>query len=209
MRIPNILFCGVVMSLLPLIAAAQPAVSRGQQILSISYEECLRRAQGAYSAESWGNIGTSGNAVNAFKGIHAAYIICNPAPDAKMAVNVFVASSSNDSGVPGYERQRLQARMEGADPPPAVTADSCWRWQIEMKTGSRAEAMLRLKPNGQALIPQWGLTNGRWRNDAGRIIIDWGRGAGREDVVSGTPSLLTGANYETNWIRGDRIACPN
>lgn len=208
MRILNILFCGVVLSVVPMIAAGQPSVSRGQQILSIGYEECLRRAQGAFSAEGWGNIGTSGNAVNAFKGIHASYIVCNPAPDAKMAVNVFVASTSNDSGVPGYERQRLQARMEGANPPPPATADSCWRWQFEMKTGRRDEAMLRLKPNGEASLAKWGIT-GRWRADGGRIIIDWGRGAGREDVVQGSASLLTGANFETNWIRGDRIACPN
>jgi hypothetical protein len=38
-----------------------------------------------------------------------------------MAVNIVVASSANDSGVPGAERVRLQGRMDqtsGASPPP-------------------------------------------------------------------------------------------
>ena len=104
--------CGLFLFMAASAVCAQPAVSRGQQILSITYEECLRRAQGAYSAEGWVNIGTSWNAVNAFKDNHAAYIVCNPDPNGKMAVNVFVASSTNDSGVPGYERQKLQGRMD-------------------------------------------------------------------------------------------------
>lgn len=207
MRILTILFCGLVLCLVPMMAYAQPSVSRGQQILSISYDECLRRAQGAFSAEGWGQVGTSGNAVNAFKGIRASYIVCNPAPDTKMAVNIFVASSSNDSGVPGYERQRLQARMEGTNLPPPASADSCWRWQVELKTGSRVEAMLRMTPDGRTRIDQWNL-NGGWRVDGTKVIIDWGRGAGREDVLQGSADVLIGSNFETNWIRGDRIACP-
>jgi len=208
MRMFNIFLCGLALSILPLIAAGQPSVSRGQQILSVTYEECLNHAQGAFSGEGWERVATSGNAVNAFKGIHAGYIVCNPAPDAKMAVNIFVASSSGDGGVPGYERQRLQARMVGKPlPPPPATGDSCWRWQIEMKSGSRAEALLRLRPNGDAAVQQWN-ANGHWRLDGNRIIIDWGRGAGKEDVVQGTASVLTGVNFETNWIRGDRITCP-
>src|SRR5438128_2322921 len=58
--------------------SAQPAMSRGQQILSISYDDCLRRGHGAFSAEGWVNIGTNGNAVNAFKGDNGSYIVCNP-----------------------------------------------------------------------------------------------------------------------------------
>ena len=80
---------------------AQPTVTRGQQILGLSYDDCLRRAQSAYSADGWVNVGTSGNAVNGFKGPNAAYIVCNPAPDTKMAVNIFVASLEQDAGVPG------------------------------------------------------------------------------------------------------------
>lgn len=208
MRMIRALFCCVVVLMVAMIAMGQPAVSRGQQVLSISYDECLRRAQGAFSDESWNQIGTSGNAVNAFKSIHASYIVCNPAPDTKMAVNIFVASSSNDSGVPGYERQRLQARMEGTVPSPPPVTSTCWRWQVEMKNGTRTEAVLVMSSDGVAKLARWSMT-GRWRWDGGRIAIDWGRGPGREDVLQASGSVMTGSNFETNWIRGDQIACQN
>jgi len=115
-------FSIMVVIMLVAVSYAQPVMSRGQQILKINYDECLRRAQSAFSTEGWVNIGTSGNAVAAFKGINASYIVCNPAPDTTMAVNIFVASSSTDSGVPGAERQRLQQRMDPSGTPPGPAA---------------------------------------------------------------------------------------
>ena len=94
--------------------SAQPVISRGQQIMSIAYDDCLRRAYSAFTAEGWVNIGTSGNAVNGYKASNSSYIVCSPAPNNQMAVHIFVASSSGDANVPGAERVRLQNRMAEA-----------------------------------------------------------------------------------------------
>jgi hypothetical protein len=91
--------------------SAQPAMSRGEQLLPISYDECIRRAERAYTDEGWVNIGKGGAYVNAFKENNGAYIMCNVAPENKIWVNIVVASSSGDSGVPGSERVKLQGRM--------------------------------------------------------------------------------------------------
>ena len=93
-------------------ALAQPTMSRGEQLLPISYNECIRRAEQAYLAEGWVNLGKGGAFVSAFKENNGAYITCNVAPDNKVWANIFVASNSGDSGVPGGERVRLQQRMD-------------------------------------------------------------------------------------------------
>jgi hypothetical protein len=92
-------------------AAAQPAMSRGEQLLPINYNECSRRAEQAYIAEGWVNIGKGGAFVRAFKENNGAYITCNVAPENKIWANIFVASNSGDSNVPGAERVKLQNRM--------------------------------------------------------------------------------------------------
>ena len=194
-------------------AYAQPSVSRGQQILPISYDDCLRRAQGAFTAEGWVNIGTSGNAVNGFKSINASYIVCNPAPDAKMAVNIFVASNATDSGVPGGERQRLQARMASpgspqAPPSPQGLRTSCWKWDVVMKDGRRAEATLIMTSDGKVRFDRWANT-GTWTAQGSTYFFDWGRGAGNKDVMTMNTggNVLEGKNFETTSIRGTLINC--
>jgi hypothetical protein len=93
-------------------ASAQPAMSRGEQLLPISYNECIQRAEQAYLAEGWVNIGKGGAFVGAFKENNGAYIMCNVAPENKVWVNIVVASNSGDSNVPGAERVKLQRRMD-------------------------------------------------------------------------------------------------
>jgi hypothetical protein len=95
-------------------AAAQPAMSRGEQLLPISYNECIQRAEQAYLAEGWVNIGKGGAFVSAFKENNGAYIMCNVAPENKVWVNIVVASNSGDGNVPGGERVKLQRRMDQA-----------------------------------------------------------------------------------------------
>ncbi len=90
---------------------AQPSMSRGQQSLTIRSDECLRRAALALRAEGYSS-GGSGNFAQGFKGEHGAYIICNDLSNGTTVVNIVVASLAGDAGVPGYERQRLQAQME-------------------------------------------------------------------------------------------------
>ena len=91
--------------------SAQPAMSRGEQLLPISYDECIRRAEQAFASEGWVNIGKGGAFVNAFKENHGAYIMCNVAPENKIWVNIVVASLSQNDNVPGAERVKLQERM--------------------------------------------------------------------------------------------------
>ena len=111
-------------------AAAQPAMSRGEQLLPISYNECIQRAEQAYNAEGWVNIGKGGAFVNAFKENNGAYIMCNVAPENKIWVNIVVASNSGNSNVPGAERVCLQTQMERpgngcAKPKPPVSTGTC------------------------------------------------------------------------------------
>jgi hypothetical protein len=126
--------CGFLLALaffaLAASAAAQPTMSRGEQLLPISYNECIRRAEQAYLAEGWVNIGKGGAFVNAFKENNGAYITCNVAPENKTWVNIFVASNSGDGSVPGGERVKLQGRM-GMEGSVSGGCGLGMRWQEE------------------------------------------------------------------------------
>jgi hypothetical protein len=121
-------------------AQAAPAWSRGLQRLPISVDECGRRAAAGLQAEGYNLTNRSGPSNDAYflgaqKANHSAVIMCDSSASGGTWVNVVVFSTSDDSGVPGAERQRLQARMNGAaasqprppvgPPPNAVGAD--WR----------------------------------------------------------------------------------
>ncbi len=112
-------FCGllVVLSLgisaLPCFAQA-PVWSRGEQLLPISYDECMQRAESALASEGFGIVHRGGAFVVGQKGIHTAVIMCNVAPERKTWANIVVASSANNGDVPGEERVKLQGRMDRA-----------------------------------------------------------------------------------------------
>ncbi|WP_162388215.1 hypothetical protein [Spirosoma endbachense] len=95
----------------PLASLAQPPISRGEQLLAISYDEAYRRARSALQAEGYVNLREGGAHIIAFKQEHSAVIMCNVAPEGKVWINVVVASYSNDAGIPGGERVRLLDRM--------------------------------------------------------------------------------------------------
>jgi hypothetical protein len=105
----------------PTMALAQPAMSRGQQQLGISYNECLNRARAALQGTGF-SVGGSGNYAQGFRESSGAYIICNDAPGGGTIVNIVVATNTNDAGVPGGLRQMLQAQMEkpAGSPPPGA-----------------------------------------------------------------------------------------
>lgn len=120
----------VIGTVVALVASAQadaPGWSRGQQELPITWEECVKRANGALSAESYRIDQPSPFAVGV-KGQHTALVMCNPSPNGKTWVNIVVASNGEGGG---SERQRLQARMEGQAPtappvpPPVAGEGSC------------------------------------------------------------------------------------
>ena len=95
-------------------ASAQPAIARGERLLPISYNECMQRAEQAFIAEGWVNLGKGAAFMYGYKESNGAYITCNVAPENKVWANIFVASNSGDSGVPGGERVKLERRMENA-----------------------------------------------------------------------------------------------
>lgn len=92
--------------------SAQPAISRGEQLLSITGDECMRRALLAFQEEGYNATWQGANLYLGQKEIHSAYIMCNAAPDGKMWVNIVVASNAGDGNVPGAERVKLQGRMD-------------------------------------------------------------------------------------------------
>ena len=152
---------------LPLFAQA-PAWSRGEQNLPISYDECYARAGNALQAEGYNITNRGGAFIGGNKDVHAAVIMCNVAPNNRTWANIVVASVSSDSGVPGLERQRLQARMDRPAAPPSAgngaTACGTWRWF----NGN----VVTIRPDGTQSDNHGG--SGTWRveND-GRVHLHW------------------------------------
>ena len=116
-------------------SAASPAVSRGEELLAMSFEDCIARARTAFLEEGF-KITTVDNTsyVLARKGIHNAYITCSPAPADKTWANVFVASYTQDGKIPGAERSKLQLRMAAAAP----LVDFTGTWTVSTQWGSLA-----------------------------------------------------------------------
>ena len=102
---------------------SQPAWSRGEQIFSISFETAMQRAESALRAEGYVNIFTQANIKAGYKGNNTAIILCNEAQGGRQWINIVVSSITSDQGVPGYERERLQAQMNnsGSNPLPPQT----------------------------------------------------------------------------------------
>jgi hypothetical protein len=101
----------------PVALAQAPGWSRGQQNLAITQDECMRRAPAALLAQGYRIDYNAGNFAVGIKSIHTAVIICSPAPDSKMLVQIVVASNGEGGG---SERQNLQSRMEsGVSAPPS------------------------------------------------------------------------------------------
>ena len=144
-------------------ANSQPAISRGEQFISTSYQGCMARARTAFQSLGWVNIGSGGDYVNAFKGESGAYITCNESPAGRTIVNVFVASNGPNSGA---ERTALQAAINSvAAPPVAATAPApvagrSFTWN---ENGRNLGAM-RFAADGSAVIDGSGnYLQHRWR----------------------------------------------
>jgi hypothetical protein len=93
--------------------AQAPGWSRGQQSLAINYEECVRRAPLALTAEGYRIDYAAGAFAVGLKGVHTAVVMCTPGADGKLVVNIVVASNGEGGGT---ERQQLQAQMERSTP---------------------------------------------------------------------------------------------
>ena len=91
---------------------SQPAWSRGEQLMTFSFEEGMNRAQSALIAEGYVNLQKQANIVTGYKGDNTAIIMVNNAPENKQWINIVVASLTNDASIPGAERVKLQRQIE-------------------------------------------------------------------------------------------------
>lgn len=146
--------------------AQAPGWSRGQQNLALTYDDCVRRMPAALQAEGYSRDPNSGgNFVAGTKAVHTAVIICSPAPEAKMLVQIVVASNG-DGG--GRERQCLQAEMERP-------GSGCGRTQPPVA-------------NGACTFPYLGWDRSQWtaRIERGQFVHapngDWGA-AHRDTII--------------------------
>ncbi|MBD2703945.1 hypothetical protein IC229_25090 [Spirosoma sp. BT702] len=110
---------------------AQPATSRGEQRLPISFQEGMARAEAALRAEGYVNIGVQANMALGYKGENTAMIMVNEATNGTYWINIVVASLTNNAGIPGGERVKLQGRIgnpsTNANPPgPTGTTAADW-----------------------------------------------------------------------------------
>ncbi len=139
--------------------SAQPAWSRGIQIVSAGHDECMLRAKNALIAEGYVNLSSGGDFNGGFKSIHAAVITCNATSDGRTYVNIFVASQSGDQGVPGAERVRLQSYMDGSIStiPSTTTVQATWTTQATTYRGKNGQRYTyTFPPGGTILGSLWG-----------------------------------------------------
>ncbi len=88
-----------------------PSWSRGEQLLPITFDDAIARAERALKSEGYVNLFRHTNFIAGYKDLHTAVIMCNNAPDGKQWINIVVTSITNDSGIPGREREKLQSQM--------------------------------------------------------------------------------------------------
>ena len=158
----KMLFCkGICFLLLIIISSsikAQPAWSRGIQILPVNHDEGMRRANRALQAEGYSIQNYGGDYTAGQKGIHTAIIACNATSDGRAYINIFVASTSNDGNVPGAERVRLQAQMDATGPNiPSAGIQANWATQADPHRGKNGQRFTYyLPPGGSASGRLWG-----------------------------------------------------
>jgi hypothetical protein len=159
-------------------------MSRGEQLLSIIGDECMRRAEFALKSESYNAARAGGNFWSGPKGSYYASIACNAAPDGKMWINTVLASNRDDGGA---ERVRLQQRIDRP-----AGGDSCivGTWNCSYTGGSGQVTI-----NGDGTMTdgsksgRWGLTDARTRTYA----LSWPNSTDTL-VVSSDCRSLAGAN---------------
>lgn len=97
-----------------------------------------------------------------------------------------------------------ESKAEAARVDPVV---GCWEWSWVMLDGSSGKATLTLGAGGSAALSAFGL-RGSWSCTGNSCRIDWGRGAGNEDILTLSGQSLAGKNTQTKSISGRKTACP-
>jgi len=157
--------------------AQAPGWSRGQQNLALTYDECVRRMPQALQAEGYRRDDQpGGNFAIGIKGVHMAAIICSPAPDARMLVQIVVASNGDGGGI---ERQRLQAQMEqpgsGQRPASCGGADFFFNTTFEWLDNGRSLGAVNFLRDGRAQVT-WINVPHVWRTDSNGDLMVYGDG---------------------------------
>ncbi len=146
-----------------------PGWSRGQQILKITYDGCLNRANDALINEGYHLDYDQGSFRVGIKGVHTAVIMCNPAPEG-ITVNIVVASNG-DGG--GDERVHLQAQMENPHIVIPVSTSFPGNWvYYDISSGYSIKQHFDADGNGKA-------EDGRpctWKTEGNELVLTWNNG---------------------------------
>jgi len=199
-------FLGLTIALLLFAASAAqaqaPGWSRGQQNLSITYDECLRRIPLALQGEGYRIDNISGDFGVGIKNVHTAVIICSPAPESKMFVHVVVASNGEGGGI---ERQRLQARMEGNAP--SSTGDTSivgvWTWAYA-PPGQQPVDHGTVTASADGSVKSSAGDSGSWRRSGSSITLTWTNGSVDTLNLSSDGRVMSGTNNAGWSVRGTK-----
>ena len=153
MRVIRLLFISTLCGASAL--AQAPGWSRGQQLLAISYDDCVRRASQSLESAGYRIDHAAGAFAVGQKSVHTAVITCNAGPEGKLWVNVVVASNGEGGGL---ERQQLQALMEGSRTGGVISKGG---GQPPVQQGR----LLSVRLNGRRAFVDWAnapTTSGSW-----------------------------------------------
>ncbi len=174
--------------------AASPAVSRGEVLLSIPFEECMARAYASFKTEGFVVEDADNTSyVLARKATHTAYITCSPAPQDQVWANVFVSSWTADKKIPGAERMKLQAHMAE----PAARGNFAGNWVVTKDWGALTITQNGDKASGRYLTPA-GNVNGFVYGDT--MLLDFKDDAGAEGRVY--LHLTSAKTFDARWCPG-------
>jgi hypothetical protein len=158
--------------------AQAPGWSRGQQNIAISYDECLRRAGAALRTETFRIDYSAGAFLVGIKDIHTAVIMCNPAPENRIWVNIVVASNG---GGGGEQRQRLQALMDAS----GVSANREWAGDWEASDTGMSYGMV-LYRSGSRITGTYAYRDGQLEGSVGDdnvLNLNWSQNDGRRGTA--------------------------
>ncbi len=136
-----------------ILGAEAPGWSRGQQLLPLNFQDCVRRASQALTNEGYRVDYAAGAFAVGVKDVHTAVIMCNAGPESKQWINIVVASNGEGGGL---ERTKLQSQMEspGSATPPGNGGGP-----------SHAGKLLTVRVNGNRARVEWSsapVTEGAW-----------------------------------------------
>ncbi|HLJ55481.1 MAG TPA: hypothetical protein VKT77_10620 [Chthonomonadaceae bacterium] len=180
--------------------AQAPAWSRGFQLLPIRVSEASRRAEAGLRAEGYTETNHSNPSEDAWycggqKGASAAVIMCDQAPNnGGTWINIVVSTANTtNNGIPGLERQKLQARMNSPVPatppskPPAGAIPGTWVYHDNDSGYAIAQTFA-----ADGTIRATDGAHGTWRIVGNQLITKWENGWSNTLQLPAVANKLTG-----------------